>query len=79
MLAQQAEDTLVLLSLDNGSYFSLNEVGAEVWNLCDGNRTLDEVVDVIHERFDAPRAVVERDVHVVVEELASEELLIDRC
>ena len=77
MLAQQADDTLVLLSLDKGTYFSLNEVGAEVWSLCDGTHTVDEVVDVIYAQFDAPRHVVERDVFVVVEELASEQLLVD--
>jgi hypothetical protein len=77
VLTQKADDTLVLLSVDKGTYFSLNEVGAEVWSLCDGNRTVDEVVDVIYAQFDAPRDVVERDVLLVVKELASEHLLVD--
>ena len=74
-MAQQANETLVLLSLVDGTYFSLNEVGSHVWSLCDGTHTLSAVVDKLCSEFDADREVVERDVLALVDELAAERLL----
>lgn len=67
----------MLLSLDDGSYFSLNEVGAHVWSLCDGSRTLAQVVDAVCTEFDATPDEVTADVLSLVDELASEKLLVD--
>ena len=77
MLAQQGQDALVLLSLDDGSYFSLNDVGALVWDLCDGSRTLAQVVDGVCAEFDATPEEVTPDVVSLVDELASEKLLVE--
>jgi hypothetical protein len=77
VLAQQGQDALVLLSLDDGSYFSLNEVGAHVWNLCDGTRTLAQVVEGVCTEFDATPDEVTPDVLSLVDDLASEKLLVD--
>jgi hypothetical protein len=77
VLAQQGQDALVLLSLDDGSYFSLNEVGAHVWNLCDGTRTLAQVVEDVCTEFDATPEEVTPDVLSLVDDLASEKLLVD--
>lgn len=77
ILAQEADGSTVLLSLDDGTYFSLNEVGGMVWELCDGTRTLADVVDAVCAEFDAPDDVVADDVAALVEELASERLLVD--
>ena len=76
ILAQQAQGATVLLSLDEGTYFSLNDVGAVVWEMCDGTHTLAEVVEAVCAEFDAPPDVVTSDVVALVEELASERLVV---
>jgi pyrroloquinoline quinone biosynthesis protein D len=75
VLAQQAKDSVILLSLDDGAYFTLNEVGGRVWELCDGERTTAEVVDVICTEFDAPADVVAADVLALLDDLSSEGLV----
>jgi len=67
----------VLLSLDDGSYYSLNDVGAHVWNLCDGARTLAQVVEGVCLEFDATPEEVTPDVVSLVDDLASEKLLVE--
>lgn len=75
VLAQQAKDAVILLSLDDGAYFTLNEVGGRVWELCDGHHTTAEVVDAICAEFDAPADVVTADVLCLMQDLASEGLV----
>ena len=54
-LTQQVSGTVVLLNPDNGEYYALDEVGSRVWELCDGVRSLADVVSVICGEYDAPR------------------------
>ncbi|MDR7554836.1 MAG: PqqD family protein [Armatimonadota bacterium] len=60
----------VLLNLESGAYYGLNEVGAIVWTLLDGTRTLDEVLEELRKRVvDAPASFVV-DVQAFVADLA---------
>src|SRR5205085_2317369 len=44
VLTQAAAGTVVLLDLDSGQYYSLDEVSARVWDLCDGEHGVDELL-----------------------------------
>ena len=75
VLTQQVSDTLILLHLDNGEYYKLDEVGSRVWELCDGTRTVTDAVSVICEEYEACAETVEADVLALVRELADEKMV----
>ncbi len=77
VVAQQAQGEQVLLALDTGQYYTLNDVGSTVWGLCDGATTLASVVEAVCAEFDAPPEVVEADVIELVGELVGEGLLVE--
>jgi len=74
VVAQQADDVHVLLDTSSGHYFTLDEVGGRVWQLCDG-RALDGIVDQICEEYDAPRGNVEADVLELLDALSAQRLV----
>jgi len=75
VLAQRSADSLVLLSPESGQYYTLDEVGARVWELCDGVRSVDDVVASVHAEYDAPLDMIRSDVLELLEELHVEHLL----
>jgi hypothetical protein len=75
VIAQRAASTLVLLHLGSGQYYSLDEVGIRVWELCDGAHNIPEIVSIICQEYAAPAEQVERDVRDLVEDLSREHLL----
>jgi hypothetical protein len=75
ILVQEAHGQTVLLRVADGSYYALDEVGAAIWELCDGAMTAEEVADAICEEFDGPPEQISADVHDFVAELLSERLL----
>ena len=77
ILAQEAQGQTVLLRLEDGGYYALDEVGARVWELCDGQRSLEDIVAVMREEFEAPAETIAADVIEFVEELRGEQLLAD--
>lgn len=77
ILAQVTDGELVLLHLDQGEYFALNEVGARIWELCDGTTTMEAIVSVLAEEFEAPRELIEEDAQALLAELVDDDLI--RC
>ena len=69
-MVQEVEGQTVLLDIASGEYFALNDVGGRVWELCDGTRTVGEVVEVICTEYDAPASVVMTDASELLEGLA---------
>ena len=64
-----------MLDPDSGNYFSLTDVGARIWELCDGNRTVADIATELAEEYDARPSVIEGDVRELLEELSAEGLL----
>lgn len=77
ILCQEAQGQTVLLRLVDGSYYALDEVGARIWELCDGERSLGEVIDALCAEFAAPARTVRADVLEFVGQLRGEQLLVD--
>lgn len=75
VLAQEAHGKTVLLRVSDGGYYALDDVGAVIWELCDGSRTVDDLVTAVCAEFDGPPDVVRADVLAFVEDLTREELL----
>jgi hypothetical protein len=76
VLAQTSGDTVVLLHPDSGEYYTLDEVGARVWELCDGTRSTAELVEVLCREYDAPAETIRADVLELLAELVDEKLVV---
>jgi Coenzyme PQQ synthesis protein D (PqqD) len=69
-MAQEVEHQAVLLDIESGEYFALNDVGKRVWDLCDGTRTVAQVADVICSEYDVPANTALDDSVALLENLA---------
>ena len=76
ILTQEAQGQTVLLRLEDGGYYAVDEVGAMIWELCDGQRSAAEIVSVLCAEFDAPEATVRADVLEFIGDLRHEGLLV---
>lgn len=75
VLVQRAADQWILLNVESGQYYALDEVSGRVWDLCDGSREVSKVVEAICADFDAPAEMVREDVLAFLDEMAEEKLV----
>lgn len=75
VIAQRVSEDLILLDPNSEQYFTLNDVGGRVWELCDGTRSIAEMVSIIHQEYDAPLETIQADVVELLTDLAAEKLL----
>jgi coenzyme PQQ synthesis protein D (PqqD) len=76
IVAQQAAGQWVLLDVSTGQYYSLDQVGGRIWQLCDGTRSVRQIAEVVCDEYDAAGQSVEDDVAGLVSELVGESLLV---
>ena len=53
------------------SIYTLDSVGADIWKLIDGERTLAEILDALLGEYDVEASVLSQDLDEFIEQLAS--------
>lgn len=67
---------VVMVNLNNGSYYSTDKVGAVIWNLIDQGMTVKQIIELIEREYSGKSLDIERDVSELLAELQEEELII---
>lgn len=65
----------VLLSIENGEYYSMNEVGTRVWALLEQPIRVATLIERLQDEFDVSREQCEREVLEFLEHLRQDRLL----
>jgi hypothetical protein len=76
VIHETVDDEVVILNLDTGDYYSLTDVGAEIWSFIRRSSSVDQIVEAIVQRYNAARVVVESAVNSFISELAAETLVV---
>jgi coenzyme PQQ biosynthesis protein PqqD len=77
IIVQKASKDVLLFSMDNGSYYALNEVGNRIWELCDGTHTVAELVCMLAKEYNASAEIIETDILELLEDLRSKNLIVE--
>jgi formylglycine-generating enzyme required for sulfatase activity len=75
VIAQKASNDFLLFNMDDGNYYSLNDIGGRIWELCDGNRSVSQLVVAVAAEYDAPAEVLEKDIVELLEGLQNGKLI----
>jgi Coenzyme PQQ synthesis protein D (PqqD) len=66
----------VIINLDRGYYYSLNNVGSDIWKLIESNGRVSEIITGILQRYQGNRTQIEEAVVKFIELLQQEELIV---
>jgi coenzyme PQQ synthesis protein D (PqqD) len=66
---------VVILNMKNGVYYGLDPVGARIWSLIQDPTTVKVLRDAIFNEYDVEADRCERDLLVLLQDLASNELI----
>jgi Coenzyme PQQ synthesis protein D (PqqD) len=74
-VATTVDDEVVLLSMRAGSYFGLNRVGSEIWNMLAEPRPVGHILDALSQLHDVDRDTMTGDVMTFLQTLIDRRLL----
>lgn len=74
---QKVAEEAILIHMDTGTYFSLNDTGTEFWEMFDGTRSIRELATAVATKYDVDVEMVISDLLEIVEKLAADDLVIE--
>jgi hypothetical protein len=83
VVSREIDGALIIVPLTSGvgdmedDLFSMNETGTEIWNMLDGKKTVQEVVEALTQQYRAEPAEIEQDVVGIVTELLKRRMLVE--
>jgi transposase-like protein len=77
--SQVAQETIdgevVIINLQSGIYYSLQNVGASIWGLIENGMTIDQTIDSIARQYDGNRSDIDSGVNQLITELKQADLI----
>jgi hypothetical protein len=83
VVSREIDGALIIVPLTSGvgdmedDLFSMNESGTEIWNMLDGKKTLQEIVEALAQQYQAKPGEIEQDVVGIVAELLKRRMLVE--
>lgn len=75
VVSRQVDGELVILDLESGIYFGLDEVGARFWVLATEGASLAAVFEALLQEYDVDADTLERDIRSLARELEQRKLI----
>ena len=75
VIFEQFADETVVINLDSGHYYTLDAIGATLWERVTGAAALDDVVEEFRRDYDGDPAAIDASIREFVAQLLSEQLI----
>lgn len=73
---REIDEKIVLINLESGYYYSLNECGRFIFNLLKKKKNIPDVLEAITKNFKISSEAANRDLELFIEELERENIII---
>lgn len=75
IVAHHVQNEIVLHDDREGQLIALNATGRAVWELCDGSNSISEIARILSDSFDAPIAILLKDIKIILADLNERNLI----
>jgi len=66
----------VIINLETGIYYSMNQIGAEIWRLFENKMSVPNILQTLLARYQEKRSVVEKELNELLSDLEHEGLIL---
>jgi hypothetical protein len=76
LIANQMDGEIVMLSIDKGEYYGLDEIGSRIWELLETPMEIDHLIDSLISEFEVTREECYNDTLDFLKEMLEKDLLL---
>ena len=75
VLAAEVQREIVMMSIEKGQYFGLDDIGSDIWKRIEQPCSFAALIDGLVEEYDADRATIAADVRALLERMAAQDVV----
>ncbi|MFN8579069.1 MAG: lasso peptide biosynthesis PqqD family chaperone [Candidatus Sericytochromatia bacterium] len=76
LVASELDDGLVMMSLENSSYYGLDPIGKRVWEILEEKTSVENLISKLIEEYDISKDECQKDILELLNSFAKENLII---
>lgn len=76
LVTSNIDGEAVMMSVENGEYYGLDEIGTRIWDLLENSLSVSELVDKLTEEFEVEKDDCTRDTLEFLNDLLARNLLV---
>jgi hypothetical protein len=73
VLTAEVDGEIVMLSIERGHYFGLDDIGSDIWKRIDPPCSFAELIDRLTADYDADRSIIAADVRALLGRMAAQD------
>jgi len=73
---RKVDDEAVIMNIENGNYYSLDEIGTEIWEQFVKGLSLGEIIQKIAGKYGVESGMVQRDIEKLIKTLLKEKIIV---
>jgi hypothetical protein len=75
VLTAEVDGEVVMMSIEQGQYFGLDDIGSDIWKRLDSPCAFADLIDRLAADYDADRASIAADVRALLESMAARDVV----
>jgi hypothetical protein len=75
VLTAEVDGEVVMMSIEQGRYFGLDDIGSDIWKRLDSPCSFAELIDRLARDYDADRATIAADVRALLGRMAEQDVV----
>jgi hypothetical protein len=75
VLSAEVDGEIVMMSIEQGRYFGLDDIGSDIWKRIDPPCSFAELIDRLATDYDADRATIAADVRALLSRMAAQDVV----
>jgi hypothetical protein len=75
VLTAEVDGEVVMMSIQHGRYFGLDDIGSDIWRRIEPPCSFAELIDRLAADYDADRATIAADVHGLLGRMAEQDVV----
>ena len=75
VLTAEVDGEIVMMSIEQGRYFGLDDIGSDIWKRLDTPRSFAELINRLASDYDADQATIAADVRDLLSRMAEQDVV----
>jgi Coenzyme PQQ synthesis protein D (PqqD) len=75
VLAAEVEGAIMMMSINQSKYFSLDKIGSDIWQRIEPRCSFANLIDRLAVDYDADRAIIAADVRVLLDRMVAQDIV----
>jgi len=76
IIAKELQGEKVLLNMENGDYFTLNSMGAEIYDHISDGKDIPAIIDILLNKYDISHDILKADIISLINQMKEKNIII---